>query len=128
MAIQLTPDLLTGVELLDSEHKMLLEYANNILDPAQIDKAQEAIKFLGDYIATHFQHEEKLQLDSGYPKYEMHKNLHRQLTDIYQDLQKQSTTNMHALSGTAQSLVKWLIDHIHKQDIVFAKYYKEKMK
>jgi hemerythrin len=128
MAIQLTPDLLTGVEQLDSEHRTLLKYADNVLDPAQKDKAQEAIKFLGDYIATHFEHEEKLQQDSGYPKYEIHKSLHKQLSDIYQSLQKQSVSNIDAISGTAQSLVKWLIDHIHNHDIVFAKYYKEKMK
>jgi hemerythrin len=86
------------------------------------------LKFLGEYIVTHFTYEEKLMSESGYHKYDWHKNWHEGYILKYEDLK-----NEYAQNGISEEfvyilnefIVKWIVRHIQKVDIEFSVFYKE---
>ncbi len=80
MRYQLTPDLETGNELIDGEHRELFSRINRLLDACSVGRGREeagpALAFLLDYVNTHFVHEEQLQRESKYPGYPGHHTFH----------------------------------------------------
>lgn len=62
MAIEWTPDLSVGVELIDEQHKIWFEKANGLFEAGKERKAREYINtmidFLDDYTKQHFKDEE----------------------------------------------------------------------
>lgn len=82
MKYELTPDLITGNSLIDSEHKQLFEAVNQLLD-AFSDKGREgraqveqASTFLRNYVNKHFGHEEDLQKRYEWRELETHQRFH----------------------------------------------------
>ncbi len=80
MRYQLTPDLETGNAQIDGEHRELFLRINRLLDACSVGQGREeagpALQFLLDYVNTHFQHEESLQREAGYPNYPGHHTFH----------------------------------------------------
>ena len=83
---EFTSELETGNELIDSEHKELIDAINNLLLACGEGKGRgeirKTLEFLNDYIAYHFSDEEKLQRQYGYPDYENHKRYHEEYKRI----------------------------------------------
>ena len=71
MRYELTQDLLTGNQLIDSEHRQLFDAINALMDAcaqgAGRTKISETVQFLNSYVNKHFGDEEKLQVQSKYP-------------------------------------------------------------
>ena len=80
MRYELTQDLLTGNQLIDSEHRQLFDAINALLDAcaqgAGRTKINETVQFLNSYVSKHFRDEEQLQLQSKYPGYNAHHTFH----------------------------------------------------
>ena len=76
----LTQDLVTGNELIDNEHKELIDRVNKLVESCENGKekvtAVKTLDFLMDYTEFHFSDEEKLQQEVGYDKLEQHKGQH----------------------------------------------------
>ena len=72
MKYTLTPDL----TLIDSQHRLLLDTVNTLMDACSSGKGREQIQstltFLNDYVAKHFRDEERLQMQTSYPGYAEH--------------------------------------------------------
>ena len=70
-------NLVTGNEMIDGQHKELIEKINKLLDSCENgnDKrvAITTLDYLADYTEFHFGEEEKLQESIGYPGIEAHK-------------------------------------------------------
>lgn len=83
MKYELTPDLLTGNALIDSEHRQLFAAINDLMDACSQGKGRDKIlstaKFLTGYVAKHFGDEEQLQMRSKYPNYPAHKQFPRRV-------------------------------------------------
>ena len=132
MRYELTQDLLTGNNLIDTEHKQLFEEINSLLDACSQGKGREKLMdtatFLNGYVNKHFGDEEKLQQSSNYPDYSSHKTFHdgykRQLFQSTQELLTNGPT-VKALSQLNQ-VAGILISHIRIEDRKLAKYLKEK--
>ena len=134
MRYEVTPDLVTGNNLIDSEHRQLFAAVNDLMDAcsrgegrAQIEKT---VRFLNDYVAKHFRDEEDLQVRSKYPGYPAHKTFHdgyrRQLNDVAQALLTDGAT-VKSL-GNLNMVVGVLISHIRTEDKRLAKHVKEQGK
>lgn len=118
-----TQDLSVGVKEIDAQHKELIRRINSFFDVMKSGgKEQEILKmldFLAEYVVSHFNDEEKLQLSSGYPKYKEHKKLH---TDFIADVKKirSDIENVGFTVATSMvvgsTLVSWLTLHIRKVD------------
>jgi hemerythrin len=121
-----TPDLATGVALIDGQHKSLFDHADILLDPAQEQRAPEVLEFLSGYVKKHFHDEEQLQTAVSYPKYSIHKNLHEQFVKSFEELHAQAKGGALTATarGMAKALVDWLKNHIAVHDKEFAAYYR----
>lgn len=128
MRYELTKDLLTGNQLIDSEHRELFDRINALLDACAHGKGRDSlpgiIRFLNDYVAKHFSDEEHLQVTSKYPGYPAHKTFHdgykRKLMDATNLLMSEGAT-VQAL-GEINQMAGILISHIRTEDRNLAKH------
>lgn len=134
MHYEVTPDLITGNGLIDSEHRQLFAAVNDLMDAcsrgegrAQIEKT---VQFLNDYVGKHFRDEEDLQTRSKYPGYPAHKTFHdgyrRQLAETAHVLLQEGAT-VKAL-GDLNRVVGVLVSHIRTEDKRLAKHVQEQNK
>jgi methyl-accepting chemotaxis protein len=116
-------DLETGNDLIDSQHKQLIEALGNLMDACSGGRGRavlaETFDFLESYTAKHFGDEEALQKEHAYPDYPNHKRLHdgfkHVVADIGRQLKKEGPTI--ALVGKVNANVAgWLINHIKRED------------
>lgn len=131
MKYELTSDLLTGSQLIDSQHRQLFEAVNRLMDACSMgkgrDQIQATVTFLSDYVVKHFRDEERLQTQSGYPGYTGHKQFHdgyrRQLSLTAQELIQEGPT-VRAL-GDLNRAVATLVTHIRTEDKRMARFVQE---
>jgi methyl-accepting chemotaxis protein len=116
-------DLETGNELIDSQHKQLIEALGNLMDACSGGKGRaalaETMDFLEQYTAKHFGDEEALQKQYKYPDYANHKKLHDDFKRVVADLGRQLKAEgpTVALVGKVNANVGgWLVNHIKKED------------
>lgn len=126
-------NLLTGVEKIDNQHKELLRRVNNVLDACNQRKGKEIVgetlDFLESYVAEHFHDEENLQIESQFPGYEGHRQLHARFIKDIKDLKarfEKDGAGILLVIDVNKTIVGWLRDHIMKVDKEFADYYKSR--
>ena len=83
--------LITGNEMIDTQHKELIDRINKLLILCENEKpakreAVETLDYLADYTEFHFGEEEKLQEEIGYPGIAEHKKKHEELRQVVKDL------------------------------------------
>ncbi len=131
MAYQFTKDLETGNATIDSEHRQLIQAVNDLLAACSHGKGraelEKTTRFLSDYTAKHFAHEEMLQKQSKYPDYINHRRLHEEfkkvVADLLRRLEQQGPTV--ALVGEVNTTIGgWLVKHIKQEDTKLAAYLK----
>jgi hemerythrin len=71
--------------IIDAQHKQLFRLVGRLLEiddtSRQTDDLKSIIMQLFQFMEFHFQREEKLAEDSGYPKIEILKKAHREIID-----------------------------------------------
>ncbi|MBT7943870.1 MAG: hemerythrin family protein [Alphaproteobacteria bacterium] len=127
---QWSDDFKTGEEEIDKEHWGLFAQINDLSDKLSQGAAESSVVSTLDalvvYVEVHFEHEERLMEETGYPDLESHKKAHRAL-DLrvaeFQDafLRSPETFDYDALM---EFLSNWLHQHILKLDMDFAAYHK----
>ena len=123
MAFSVTPDLITGNDMIDTQHRQLFKAINDFQDASQSgqgkDRVGATMKFLVEYTAKHFGDEERLQQQSRYPDQANHKRLHEEFKSLVNDLSKQSQdekATIMVLTKLSNSLGNWFINHIMRED------------
>jgi hemerythrin len=131
--ITLSKDMETGVAKIDAQHKELVDRINAVTamgaKSATKEETQKTLDLLGEYIVKHFNDEEALQQQSGYPKYEAHKGQHQQYVAEFQKLKKEFMTNGQSPKFTldlSNSIISWIVKHIKSVDVEFGKFYNTK--
>jgi methyl-accepting chemotaxis protein len=116
-------DLETGSELIDSQHKQLIEALGNLMDACSGGKGRtvlsETMDFLESYTAKHFGDEEALQKQYAYPDYPNHKKLHDGFKLVVADLGRQLKVEgpTIVLVGKVNTNIGgWLVNHIKRED------------
>ena len=65
--------LATGIDEIDDQHKELFSRINLLMEACNVGKGREEVahllQFLSTYIRVHFDSEEQIQIESGYPGY-----------------------------------------------------------
>ena len=128
MKYELTPELMTGNQLVDREHKELLEAVNRLMDACSEgkgrEKSAEVFRYLLSYVDKHFADEERLQMQAKYPGYAAHKNFHesykKNLRDIEKTLVAEGPTI--AMLSALNRQVGILVTHIRWDDKKMAEY------
>lgn len=114
--------LSTGVSSIDNEHKQIIGMLNELYDALQAKRSEEALSKLLDRLLTytvhHFEHEESLLNQAGYPQAAEHKNEHDGLTNRVLLMQKEYREGKSATLPIEllNMLRKWLLTHILVSD------------
>lgn len=120
------PELVTGVALIDEQHRVLVDMCNeaNKLMQAQVDPddVKRLVRDLMSYAMYHFEAEEELAIDEGYGDAHpadnaLHREQHRSFAStvaaLQQDLAAGKLVTRETLLGFLNS---WLINHIQVTD------------
>jgi hemerythrin len=134
VAILWTPDLATTVDEIDRQHKELFRRINDLLDACNEgrgkEEVQKVIRFLQDYVVTHFGEEERYMEKYKYPQYRDHKVQHKEFMENFSQLKKQFDSEgpgVHVVISTNYIVVDWLRNHIRKVDKALGAFLQDKL-
>jgi hemerythrin len=130
MALEWREQLSVGNDLLDSDHKYLIEIINqaeNGLRLRSLSEARGALDSLSRYSVKHFFREEKIAIAVGYSHaaqlHESHEGLLRRLDQVRQELGEEWTDA--SVEGFGAFLRDWLINHVIKEDMLMKPFLKK---
>jgi hemerythrin len=112
----------TGIEVIDQDHKKLVDLLNRLERTVDLaDKAdivESAIETLVDYVSEHFEREEKMMKDCGFPQYEGHIALHMEFAERVGALSAANFMGQDRIIARdlLDFLTDWLVVHIQKAD------------
>ncbi|THB77555.1 MAG: bacteriohemerythrin [Desulfobulbaceae bacterium] len=124
------PGLELGLKEIDKQHKKLVDMINNLHRAMKTGKGDMAIMSilsgLTDYTVTHFEYEESLFEEHGYPDSDAHKGHHAKLVAQIQDIQRDLKEGKDKISMDLMSfLMSWLTDHIRGVDKKYVPHLKQ---
>ena len=114
-------DLETGVDLMDEQHRRMVEIYNELAAARMTGKGHKTMsRTLGaliEYTELHFRDEEGLMEEAGYPDLAQHRNEHRQLIAKVQRFQLKYDLDQERISGPVIKFLEfWLRGHIQGSD------------
>lgn len=124
-----------GVNVIDTQHIELFDRVNTFVvtlrsdSPweGKVDKVNETLAFMQDYVVIHFKAEEEYQLRIGYPEYEEHKKIHEDMVTYVSEVADTYIREGYkeaAMQQFAGKLLAWLINHVASVDQKIAEYAK----
>jgi hemerythrin-like metal-binding protein len=130
--VEWSDDFRIGERETDQEHWGLFMLINDLADKRTsgvIESSVAAtIEALVAYVGVHFEHEERLMQQNGYPGFEAHKGIHEELArrvgefrDVFQRAPKSFDHEELMVF-----LTNWLKQHILEKDMEFAAFFKKK--
>ncbi len=122
--------LVTGNEMIDSQHRQLIEKINDLLrsceENADRKAAVQMLSYLADYTDFHFGEEERLQEEIGYPGIQEHKAKHEELRktvkELHEMLEEQEGPTDAFVEMVNKNVTEWLYYHIKGFDRSVAEY------
>ncbi len=128
MALQWTTALSLGVPELDAQHAELFGRVDRLLDAMIVHDRSEAVRLIGflqRYVEEHFEAEERLMRDSGYPDAPLHVAEHRafraDIAEIVASLAAEGPTARLVLR-LEREVTGWLRDHVYSTDHCLARW------
>lgn len=127
--IQWSEKMSVGNATIDQQHKTLIDMINTVYDAMGRGKGDnvlsETMKKLVQYTKSHFAHEEKYMQQMGYPEFEQHQRIHRELTKKVQDICQKISEGQYYSSVTLGGFLKdWLTSHIMNVDMKYVAFSK----
>ena len=120
---------LLGNDQVDGQHRrifeLLSELVNQCIDGSNTDRLHDTLDFLVNYTVQHFHDEEALQIQYNYPEYPRHKQLHEDFKITVGELVQrfnEKGSSQELSSEVNKIIVRWLINHIQREDRKIAKY------
>ena len=124
ITLKWTRDFEIGVEQIDIEHRNIIENYDKLYTMMQIGQAhayyRELLDFLEEYVNTHFEHEEQLQLRIHYDRFDAHKEHHDKFkARLYNILKEHSKEEISRgdLISISLFIKDWLLHHILIEDM-----------
>lgn len=119
------------VEIIDEQHEHLFEIVNTMYDSIvrgdEQNALEEILSELINYTVYHFETEEKLFKEYGYPEYEEHKAQHDELCKQVVELQEQFKLKVVTITFEVMDFLSgWLQEHTTQSDLKFADYMRSK--
>ncbi len=129
-----TDDLTVGIDEIDSQHRSLFQQLEKLLDACVAGREREEVMtmlgFLDQYVVTHFETEEGLQQEYGYPGYEKHRAEHAEFLRRLQRFKAELSTSAPSrdfVLRVNQTLIDWLTSHILTVDKAASEFLLKKM-
>jgi hemerythrin len=131
--IEWDDSLSVGVDLIDEQHKRLIQRIKDLSDAVNSSRAAgqigKTLGFMIDYTEFHFSTEEKHMTELGYPGFDIHKEQHEEfkttLNDMVIEFEEDGATSQLS-EGVNIYLINWLVKHIKSIDTKFGEFLQEK--
>jgi hemerythrin len=128
MRAEFDDTLITGNEMIDSQHKELIAKINDLINACEANQGKEEagrmMTYLKDYVEFHFGEEEKFQEEIAYPGIAEHKAKHAEFKETVRTLAEMvesgETTDFSSL--VQKQVIDWLYSHIKAFDRSVAEY------
>jgi hemerythrin-like metal-binding protein len=118
----------TGIFMIDTQHKKLVEAINTLHDAMKEgkgkEKAESTLSFLVDYTVQHFKTEEDLMKKKGYPDFVNHKAVHDKLVAEVTDMKTKYLAGKVLPMQLSSFLSDWLKNHILGTDKKYVPFLK----
>jgi hemerythrin len=115
-----TDQYVLGVEVIDQQHRAIMDYVNQLEDALNNGQSQKEIgkliKKLVDYTFFHFSFEEGLQEKAGYPFLKPHQKSHALIAKHVSDFQARFDKGEDISKDMDGLLATWLFDHLKHDD------------
>ncbi len=131
--LEFDPILLTGVDVIDAQHRELFARLGALLEAARNrrskDEVLRLVEFLGEYVVQHFGDEEREMSRTAYPKAEAHRLEHRQLVKELEVLRQELATEgptVLFIIRVGNRVTEWLREHIYRTDRLLGEWLRER--
>jgi hemerythrin len=129
MSVDFDPLLLTGVDMIDTQHRELFARVGTLLAASRTHRSSEEVvrmlEYLGGYAVDHFAAEERLMEAEGYPRLEGHRAEHIQFVKQFEilrhELKTEGPTKLFIIR-VGNRVTEWLREHIYRTDLILAEW------
>ena len=120
-----------GIEEVDEDHRSMLVIMRKIeqaADDGSYDLCKELLDELLSFTIAHFQREEKMLEEFGYPNVEIHKKYHAELLERAKSVKTvcQAIKSKDNLKECCHEMFGFLVDDIVMGDLKFKSYLEDK--
>lgn len=130
MRAEFSENLITGNELIDSQHRELIDRINKLLESCEDSNAKlvavKTLDYLADYTDFHFNAEEQLQREIDYPGFSKHKAQHddfkKTIAELDEMLQEEEGPSDAFVEKVEKNVIQWFYTHIEGFDRSVAEY------
>lgn len=130
MTIDFNEELYTGNELIDNQHKELIDRIAKFVSACELGeskvKAIKMLDYMDEYTNFHFNAEEELQKKEGYPELSIHQKKHEEFKNtvktLYELLDEKEGPDQEFVEIVKKNVVEWLLVHIKGADRSVAEY------
>ena len=130
MKMKWVPEYNTGIDVIDDQHKWILDYINEIDDfshHTNRERIKQILDNIIDYTQSHFTFEESLQEEAGYKYRVPHKRVHDLFIKKIESYRDRFEMGQAIEGELHEVLSKWLIYHIQHDDADYVGAVKENM-
>ena len=130
MKMKWVPEYNTGIDVIDDQHKRILDYINEIVeisDGTDRARVKQILDNIIDYTQSHFTFEESLQEEAGYNYRVPHKRVHDLFIKKIESYRDRFEMGQSIEGELHEDLSKWLINHIQGEDADYVGAVKENM-
>ena len=113
----------TGIDVIDAQHRRIVEYINDLEDAKiRLDKRKvtDVIEQLIDYTQSHFGFEEEMLEEAGYKFLKPHKKVHELFIKRVNEFTMRAAKGEEIVDELHSMLTKWLLNHIANEDRDYA--------
>lgn len=118
-----------GIPILDEQHRAIVATINSLFYFIQkgrgIDALRPTLNVLDQYTKIHFEAEEELIKQEGYPGFDAHVLLHQELERKMSNVMRESVSRGDP-TMVLEFLREWWMNHINQQDREYAAYLSSK--
>jgi hemerythrin len=116
-----TSNLNTGIEAIDKQHRMLVDYINQLDDAIGSGGKRELVAKVIDnllgYTISHFEYEERMLEQAEYPFLKAHKNIHQIFVKRLGEYQERFKLGQNITEELHTLMFNWLFGHIKYDDM-----------
>lgn len=110
----------TGIEVIDKQHKKIVDYINQLDDARNGGNRELAAKVINNlvgYTISHFEFEESMQEKAEYPFLKAHKKLHQLFAKRVGEYQERFKLGEDISEELHRLMFNWLYGHIMNEDM-----------
>lgn len=131
LVIQWDSSLEIGHAEIDDQHRGLFDCVGRFVEAMRNSRDNKEIhsiiEFLDDYVAKHFETEERYMSEKNYPFLQLQRDEHRRFANYFKSFKEEITKGLNSrrtflLFRVQILLIDWLVNHIAKLDGHFGKF------